>query len=41
MAAIFDLRHAQTPNSIIIYDFMFYGTENVYLPLKMCCYHVY
>jgi len=20
---------------------MFYGTENVFLPLKLCCYHVY
>jgi len=29
MAAIFDLRHTQTPNNIIISYFVFYGTENV------------
>jgi len=29
MAAIFDLRHTQTPNNIIISDVVFYGTENV------------
>jgi len=41
MAAIFNLRHTQTPNNIIISYFVFYGTENVLLPLKLSCYHVY
>jgi len=41
MAAIFDLRHTQTSNSIINFLLLFYGTENVLLPLKLCCYHVY
>jgi len=39
MAAIFDLRHTQAPNNIIISYFVFYGI-NVLLPLKLCCYHV-
>jgi len=33
MGAIFDLRHTQTPNNIIIFYFVFYGTENMFLPL--------
>jgi len=40
MSAIFDLRHTQTSNIIIIFIACFYGTENVLLPLKLCCYHV-
>jgi len=41
MAAIFDLRHNYSSNSIIIFNCVFYGTENVSLPLKLCCYHVF
>jgi len=41
MAAIFDLRRTHSSNSIIIFNCVFYGTENVLLPLKLCCYHVY
>jgi len=37
MVAIFDSRQAQKPNNIIICYLAFYGTENVLLPLKLCC----
>jgi len=36
-----DLWHTYTSNSIIILYCVFYGTKNVLLPLKLCCYHVY
>jgi len=41
MIAIFDLQHTQRSMSIPIFYCVFYGTENMLLPLKLCCYHVY
>jgi len=39
MAAIFNLRHTQTSNIIVLFFYCeFYGTENVLLPLQVCCY---